>query len=228
MKKYVLAIFFILLGYMYAQQFTFEEIPGEEFGLDEINNRATYVEIAEQLKQIFLQIDEAVATIKQNNVSLIPSNYVITDMGTEEFNTLKLSEQLKIFQQNYTTMNNFTKGSLKTIQNNSQVFNEFCGLQIQLMSTFGLLLDEADRIQKSQEEDLRLALSEIEKTQDSTVVLKSQLEICKVMAEEQMKEIARIKKRERLGWSIGTAGVIIGIIGVVVGATPLVNKCNRN
>lgn len=216
-KLTFILILLFALNLVYAEN-AFEEIDGAEFGLEEINNRKTYLEIADQLKNIFKEIDEILSKIDDSSIST--ESYDIIDLNTDEFNQLKLSEQLKLFQKNYNTLNSFTKDSLSVLQNNSKLLDKFYDLQLNLMFTFNRLLDEADRIQKSQEEDLSLALEEIKKAQSSTAMLQQNLDICRDLAEKQANKL----KKARIGrWIFGGVGLGLGL-GLGVYLTKQTNK----
>lgn len=215
MKKTLFVVLFICVSsFLYPQ--AFEEVSGEEFGLDEINNRKTYLEIADEVKNIFLEIDDTLNRA-QSKIDISIDNYNLYDLNSADFSSLKLSDQLKLFQQNYNSLNNFTLDSMQLIQENDKVFEDFCGLQIKLMNTFGQLLDESDRIQKSQEEDLNNALYEIKKAQSSTESLKQNLEVCKTMANQQAKKIKRLQnQRIWLSVGIGVGAVVGGFVGYLI------------
>lgn len=189
-----------------AQEIVYEEV--NDFGVEEINARKTYPELAEELKQIFIEIDKALAKIKSADVSL-----ELQDLNTEEFNNLSLSEQLKIFKQNYSALTDFTSSSMEIISHNAKEFANFCNLQSKLFVAFNDLLEEGSRIQKSQDEDLALALAEVKKAQETASAMKTQLDTCIMLARIQAEELEKAKKKITYGkwtsWGLCLTGVAL-------------------
>ena len=209
--KSLIKVLLLFLTLNLSAQGIIEEVSDEEFGLDKINNRQTYLDIVDELKDVFSEIDTTLSKIKKNNSSLDIKDYNLQNMNSDEFNNLKLSDQLRVFQQNYVVMNDFTKDSLEVIQNNSEIFTKFCSLQMKLMLTFNKLLEEADRIQKSQEEDLHIAIADIKNAQSNAAALKQELEICMILAEKQAKDLKKAK------WFKNYGTPILFIIGLGLG-----------
>ena len=201
-----LVIYCAPLAVAQAQEIVYEEV--NDFGVEEINARKTYPELAEELKQIFIEIDKALAKIKSEDISL-----ELQDLNTEEFNNLSLSEQLKIFKQNYSALTDFTSSSMEIISHNAKEFANFCNLQSKLFVKFNELLEEGSRIQKSQDEDLALALAEIKKAQETASAMKTQLDTCIMLARIQAEELEKAKKKITYGkwtsWGLCATGLAL-------------------
>ena len=186
----------------------FEDYTEFDDVVEDLNNRKTYPELAEELRQIFIEIDNALSKINSTNISL-----ELQDLNTEEFNNLSLSEQLKIFKQNYNTLTDFTSSSMEIIKNNTKEWSNFCNLQSKLFIKFNELLEEGSRIQQSQDEDLILALAEIKKAQETASAMKSQLNTCIMLARIQAEELEKAKKKITYGkwtsWGLCATGLTL-------------------
>lgn len=213
-----LVIYCAPLAVAQAQEIVYEEV--NDFGVEEINARKTYPELAEELKQIFIEIDKALAKIKSEDISL-----ELQDLNTEEFNNLSLSEQLKIFKQNYSALTDFTSSSMEIISHNAKEFANFCNLQSKLFVKFNELLEEGSRIQKSQDEDLALALAEIKKAQETASSMKTQLETCIMLARIQAEELEKAKKKITYG---AISGGLIGLGAGIMITTLIVSAANND
>lgn len=190
----------------------FEEYTEFDDFVEDLNNRKTYPELAEELRQIFIEIDNALSKVNSTNISL-----ELQDLNTEEFNNLSLSEQLKIFKQNYNALTDFTSSSMEIIKNNTKEWSNFCSLQSKLFVKFNELLEEGSRIQQSQDDDLALALDEIKKAQETASAMKTQLDTCimlaRIQAEELEKTQRKIKILKNTSFVLFGAGVLTTVIG---------------
>lgn len=171
----------------------YEEYTEFDDFIEDLNNRKTYPELAEELRQIFIEIDKALSKINSANISL-----ELQDLNTEKFNNLSLSEQLKVFKQNYNALTSFTSSSMEIISQNAKEFANFCNLQSKLFVKFNELLEEGSRIQQSQDDDLALALDEIKKAQETASAMKAQLGTCIMLARIQAEELEKSQKKIKI------------------------------
>lgn len=182
----------------------YENVELEEFGAENLNDE-DFEKEAEKVKDLLIKISEVLQDFKN-----LPNEIELQDLSTEAFKSLPLSEQLRIFKQNYENLNNFTLGILEDTKFNEYKYSKFFSLQSELFVHYGKMYTIAEKIMKSQSEDLQAAIQDIQKANATAESMKIQLEICRRLAEEQLEKYNRLK-----GWAMvgGPALFILGCVG---------------
>lgn len=182
----------------------YENVELEEFGAENLNDE-DFEKEAEKVKDLLIKISEVLQDFKN-----LPNEIELQDLSTEDFKSLPLSEQLRIFKQNYENLNNFTLGILEDTKFNEYKYSKFFSLQSELFVHYGKMYTIAEKIMKSQSEDLQAAIQDIQKANATAESMKIQLEICRRLAEEQLEKYNRLK-----GWAMvgGPALFILGCVG---------------
>lgn len=217
----VLVSLFVSVSLVFAQE--------DSFVLDELQELASnlstesYSQEIQQIRYLTNLILQQMESIPQQNTTeqlVMELSKCNDQMRSDDFASLKLSEQLKILKnsqqcstnliQNFlTNQNGLLMWQSENLKNMNDLLTHYSNLQ-------GILL----KIIKSQNEDTKLAIEQLTDSIQDLNNLKTRLELCKSLADKQAEEINYLNhckkglKRSRFAsiLIIG-AGVSLGVVG---------------
>ena len=161
--------------------------------------------LQEQSQMDSLQVDPQL----QKDLELC--NSVLKD---SKFSTLKLSEQLKLIKKQQELSNQFTTQVLEQQSMLSTSRSNIANNMRSLFRAYNELLTILTKIIKSQDEDIKMLITEIATIQSDSQTLVDQLNLCLVLERQQKELIDYMNKQNRNAYIYGN--VVTTIPGLLV------------